>query len=256
MTSAKTSALVFSSLFGGALLGEFSGPFLTAEQLRGVQIGVGLLTTMFGLLLSLQLAAGKTYFDNQEQDVTLVASRTVLLDKVLARYGPDAREARELLRDKVAGLVTQVWPEEGSADSPWTPKDGIGVYDKIQELVPKDDDQRSVRTLALGMTVDLEQTRWISASRIRSSTAVPLMVVETVWATIIFICFGLLAPHGVTGTVSLALFASAVSSGFFLIEEMNRPFSGLLKVSSAPIREVLKHLGTSPHSNGTGSLTS
>jgi len=81
-----------------------------------------------------------------------------------------------------------------------------------------------------------------SAFRIRSSTAVPLMVVETVWATIIFICFGLLAPHCVTGTVSLALFASAVSSGFFLIEEMNRPFSGLLKVSSAPIREVLKYL--------------
>jgi hypothetical protein len=242
MTSAKTSALVFSSLFGGALLGEFSGPFLTAEQLRGVQIGVGLLTTMFGLLLSLQLAAGKTYFDNQEQDVTLVASRTVLLDSVLASYGPEAREAREMLRVKVADLLTHIWPEEGSADSPWTPKDGIGIYDKIQELAPKDDDQRSKRTLALGMTVDLERTRWISASRIRSSTAVPLMVVETVWATIIFICFGLLAPHGVTGTVSLALFASAVSSGFFLIEEMNRPFSGLLKVSSAPIREVLKYL--------------
>jgi hypothetical protein len=242
MNSAKTSVLVFSFLFGGALLGEFAGPFLSAEQLKGVQIGVGLLTTMFGLLLSLQLAAGKTYFDNQEQDVTLLASRTVLLDSVLTSYGPEAREARELLRGKVTDLLRQVWPEEESADSTWTTKYGIGVYDKIQELAPKDEDQRSKRTLALGMTVDLEQTRWISASRIRSSTAVPLMVVETVWATIIFICFGLLAPPGVTGTLSLALFASAVSSGFFLIEEMNRPFSGLLKVSSAPIRDVLKHL--------------
>src|ERR1700687_1963005 len=112
MNSARTSVLVFSLLFGGALLGEFVGPFLSAEQQKGVQIGVGLLTTMFGLLLSLQLAAGKTYFDNQEQDVTLLASRTVLLDSVLASYGPEAREARESLRGKVADLLTHVWPEE------------------------------------------------------------------------------------------------------------------------------------------------
>jgi hypothetical protein len=108
MNSAKTSVLVFSLLFGGAILGEFAGPFLSAEQQKGVQIGVGLLTTMFGLLLSLQLAAGKTYFDNQEQDVTLLASRTVLLDSVLISYGPEARKARELLRSKVADLLTHV----------------------------------------------------------------------------------------------------------------------------------------------------
>ena len=242
MNSAKTSALVFSLLFGGALLGKYSSPFLSAEQVSGVQIGVGLLTTMFGLLLSLQLATGKTYFDNQEQDVISMASRTVLLDSVLAHYGPEAREVRELLRDKVEDLLTRVWPNEGSPESTWTPEDEIGVYNQIEELSPKDDDQRSKRTLALGMAIDLQRTRWVSAARIRSSTAVPLMIVETVWATIIFVCFGLLAPHGVTAIVSLALFACAVSSGFFLIEEMNRPFSGVLRVSSAPIREALKYL--------------
>ena len=68
------------------------------------------------------------------------------------------------------------------------------------------------------------------------------MIVEIAWATIIFVSFGLLAPLGVTGIVSLALCALAVASGFFLIEEMNSPFNGVLKVSSAPIREALKYL--------------
>jgi hypothetical protein len=36
-----------------------------------------------------------------------------------------------------------------------------------------------------------------------------------------FFSFGLLAPHGATAIISLAVFAAAVSSGFFLIEEMN-----------------------------------
>ena len=242
MNSVKTSILVFSLLLGGALLGKYSSPFLSPEHLRGVQLGVGLLTTMFGLLLGLQLSAGKTYFDVQEQDVTLMASRTILLDSVLAGYGPEARQARELLRFKVEDMLTHVWPEDSSAVSTWTPEDEIGVYSEIEALSPQDDNQRAKRTLALGMAIDLQRSRWISAARIRSSTAVPLMIVETAWATLIFLSFGLLAPHGATGIISLALFAVAVSSGFFLIEEMNRPFSGVLIVSSAPMREALKHL--------------
>ena len=82
----------------------------------------------------------------------------------------------------------------------------------------------------------------MSAARIRSSTAVPMKIVELAWATLIFISFGLLDPFGVTAIVSVAFCAIAVSSGFFLIEEMNSPFSGVLKVSSAPIREALKYL--------------
>jgi hypothetical protein len=242
MKSVKTSVLVFAFLFGGALLGKYSSPFLSLDQLKGVQLGVGLLTTMFGLLLGLQLSAGKTYFDVQEQDVTLMASRTILLDSVLASYGLEAKEVRRMLRDQVEAVLTHVWPQESSASATWTPEGEISVYGKIEELSPKDENQRSKRTLALGMAVDLQRSRWISSTRIRSSTAVPLMIVEVVWATIIFLSFGLLAPQGATAIVSLGIFAAAVSSGFFLIEEMNRPYSGVLIVSSAPLRETLKHL--------------
>ena len=100
------------------------------------------------------------------------------------------------------------------------------------------------------MAIDLQQTRWQTAIRIRSSTAVPLMILETAWSTIVFVSFGLLAPAGLKAIISLALFASAVSSGFFMIEEMNTPFSGVLRVSSAPIREALEHLAqeTTPSS--------
>ncbi len=242
MNSIKTSIVVFSLLFGGALLGKYFSSFLSIEHLRGVQLGVGLLTSMFGLLLSLQLSAGKTYFDNQEQDVVLMSSRVVLLDNLLAHYGPEAREARKMLRDKVADVLTRAWPKERYATSTWSPPDEIGVFDKIEELSPRDEDQRSKRTLALRMAIDLQQTRWQTAIRIRSSTALPLMIVETAWSTIVFVSFGLLAPAGLKAIISLALFACAVSSGFFLIEEMNTPFSGVLRVSSAPIREALERL--------------
>jgi hypothetical protein len=136
-----------------------------------------------------------------------------------------------------------VWPQERSEKSNWTPSsDGDLVYDKIQDLSPKDDDQRSERTVALGIAVELGQMRWASAARTRSSTAIPLMIVEISWALVIFLNFGVLAPRNGTVVASLAMCAGAVSVGFFFIVDLNTPFTGLLHVSSAPIREALKFL--------------
>jgi hypothetical protein len=248
MNSVQISILAFSLVFGGALLGICFSPFLRTNQLNAetrshVQWVVGLLTSMFALLLSLQLSSGKTNFDTQEQDVSLLASKALMLDRILLHYGPEAQGAREALRESAVALLNRVWPSEQTVASSWVPTGyGDDVYDKIQALSPKDEKQSSERALALGMAIDLGQLRWKSATRIRSSTAVPLMVVEIAWAIIIFVNLGLLAPRNATAIVSLAVCASAVSGGFFLIAEMHSPFGGLLQASSAPVREALKYL--------------
>jgi len=248
MNSVEISILAFSLVFGGALLGIYFGPFLGTNQLKAetrnhVQWSVGLLTSMFALLLSLQLSSGKTHFDAQEQDVSLLVSKALTLDRILLHYGPEAQVAREALRESAVGLLNRVWPGEQSVASSWVPTGSEdNVYDKIQALSPKDEEHRSERMLALEMAIDLGQLQWKSATTIRSSTAVPLMIVEIAWATIIFVNLGLLAPRNATVIVSLAVCASAVSGGFFLIAEMNTPFGGLLHASSAPAREALKYL--------------
>jgi hypothetical protein len=243
MSSLRISVLVFSFLFGGALLGMYTSPYLPVDHIKSVQVSIGLLTTMFGLLFSLQLSSGKTYFDVQEQEVMGMRSKTVLLDNVLAHYGPESEGARQALRKSVHEVLNHVWPRERSSVSTWAPNDEVvQLYDEIQQLSPNNEAQRSEKALALGMAIDLRRTRWISAARIRSSTAVPLMIMEIAWATLIFSSFGLLATYSVTAIVSLALCAFAVSGGFFLIVEMNTPFSGLIRVSSAPIRETFKQL--------------
>jgi hypothetical protein len=176
--------------------------------------------------------------------VALLASKALMLDRVLAHYGPDAQNAGKALRDNLIDLLNHVWPMERSETSTWAPenKGRIEVYNKIQELSPKDENQRSERSLALGMAIDLGQMRRTSASRVRSSTAIPLFIVEIAWVTVIFATFGVLPPRNTIVVVSLAVCALAVSGGFFLIVEMNPPFSGLLHASSAPIREALKYL--------------
>jgi hypothetical protein len=247
MNSVEISILAFSLVFGGAILGIYIGPFLHTNHLKAetrshVQWIVGLLTSMFALLLSLQLSSGKTNFDTQEQDVSLLASKALMLDRILLQYGPEAQVAREALRESAVGLLNRVWPGDQSVASSWVPGSGDDVYDKIQALSPKDEKQRSERLLALETAIDLGELRFKSATRIRSSTAVPLMIVEIGWAIIIFVNLGLLAPRNAMVIVSLAVCASAVSGGFFLIAEMNTPFGGVLHASSAPVREALKYL--------------
>jgi len=59
----------------------------------------------------------------------------------------------------------------------------------------------------------------------------------------IFASFGLFAPRNATVVVVLVIAALSVSGSIFLILEMNQPFAGVLKVSSAPLRYALAHLG-------------
>jgi hypothetical protein len=118
------------------------------------------------------------------------------------------------------------------------------LYDKIQELAPKDEKQTSQRSLAVGIVVEMGHLRWKSAERIKSSTEVPLRTVELVWATIIFVSYGLMATSTTMAIGSLALCAAAVAAGFFLIVEMNRPFIGVFRISSAPLREAIAYIAS------------
>ena len=90
--------------------------------------------------------------------------------------------------------------------------------------------------------IDLGELRWLATSKVRSSTSTPLMIVEIAWATIAFLSFGIFAPRNLMVVASLFIYTCAVAAGFFLIVEMTTPFGGLMRGSSAPLREVLRAL--------------
>jgi hypothetical protein len=70
-----------------------------------------------------------------------------------------------------------------------------------------------------------------------------LLIALVLWLSIIFGAFGLFAPFN--GTVIATLFLGAVSTSgaIFLIEEMNTPLDGLIRLSLSPLRAALAILG-------------
>jgi hypothetical protein len=247
MSSLEISFITLAVVFGGALLGIALRAVLPQNELSGesrevVKLGVGLIATMAALVLGLLIASAKSSFDTQNAELTEMSSRVVLLDRILAHYGPEAKEARDVLRSSVADSLNSL--KDASVSQQFgSSTNGEILFDKIQGLSPKDDAQRSIHAQALNIMLGLGQTRWLIAAQRGNSVSVPMLVVLVAWLTIIFISFGLFAPRNVTVVVSLLVSALSVSGAIFLILEMYSPYAGLIHVSGAPLRAALAHLG-------------
>jgi hypothetical protein len=93
-----------------------------------------------------------------------------------------------------------------------------------------------LQSQALSIAVDIGKTRWLMYEQAITAVSLPLLVVLVLWLTVIFISFGLFAPFNATVVSSLLVAALSVSGAIFLILEMYSPYSGLIKISSAPLR--------------------
>jgi hypothetical protein len=207
---------------------------------------MGMVATLSALVLGLLIASAKGSYDSQTIELTELSAKVVFLDRVLAHYGPDTREARELLRSSAVRVLDQMWSKDPTGLLQSTPRSsGAEVLaDKIQELSPKNDAQRAMQAQAMSIVMALGQTRWLIYEQRLSSVSLPLLVVLTFWVTALFVSFGLFAPFNATTVASLFVSALSVSGAIFLILEMYTPYAGVIQVSSAPLRAALAQLGT------------
>jgi hypothetical protein len=163
----------------------------------------------------------------------------------LARYGPETKEARSLLQSSVTATLERFWHAQGGEPIAVNPQASPveALYDKIAELSPQSEAQRSVQSQALTQALDLGQRRLLLFEQKGSSIPVPFLVVLVFWLCIIFASFGPFAPRNATVITVLCVCALSVSAAIFLILELDRSFEGLLQVSGAPLRAALAQLG-------------
>lgn len=241
--------IVFVCIFGGALCGMFLRNALpdhhvSSESRSLINLGIGTISTMSALVLGLLVASAKGSYDTQKNDLTVMAAKIVLLDRVLAHYGPEAKDARDLLRASVAGAIDRIWPKDPSRTSQFQPAGGLeALYDKIEELSPKNDAQRSLQARALSMVFDLGQSRILLIEEGASSFSTPMLVVVVFSLSICFMSFSLNAHPNPTVVVTFFLSALSIAGVIFLILEMYSPFRGIIQVSDAPLRQTLSLLG-------------
>jgi hypothetical protein len=253
MSSLAISGIIFACIFGGALVGMMLRAALPDHHLSPdskdvVKLGMGLIGTMTALVLGLLVASAKSSFDTQRNGVAQLAANIIVVDRALAHYGPETKETREILRTSVADMIERTWPEENGQARSLAGQSGTegryeGVYDKIQELTPKTEAQRSFQAQALKTAGDTAQMRWLLFSQRNSSIPTPFLVVMVSWVALILASFGLFAPRNAMALTTLLICSLAIASAIFLILELDRPFGGIIQISSAPLRNALAQLG-------------
>ena len=250
MNPASIGWIVLACVFGGALLGMALRPILpehhlSAESKDVIKLGMGLTAMMSALVLALLTNSAKSSYDAQRNEVTQLSANIILLDRVLAHYGPEAKEARDLVKLSAAGMTDRIWPENRSGLAQLAPNTAVaeGFFDKIQELSPQNEVQRSLQAQAIKTSIDIGQARLLLLEQGGRSIPMPFLALLVFWLTIIFLSFGLFAPPNATVIVTLFLCALSVSGAIFLIMELDRPFGGLIQISAAPLRDAIVHLG-------------
>lgn len=244
--------IVFACAFGGALAGMMLRTILPADHISQeskdvVKLGMGLIATLSALVLGLLIASAKSSFDAQRGGFQQLAANLVLLDRALARYGPETKNSRETLRGLVVSVIERLWPEYASnasgLDASSLTASGGQLIDRIRELSPKNEGQRWAQSQALQITTDLARSRWLLIEQNESAIPTPFLVVVVFWLTILFTSFGLFSPWNSTVVTTLLVCALSLAGAVFLIVDLDAPFGGLIQISNTPLRNALSQIG-------------
>ena len=252
MSSLAIASVMFSCVLGSFLAAiriarRLPKHHLSAESRDAIKLGLGVISTLTALVLGLLVAAAKETTDAQNATVKELAVQCASVDRVLARYGPETREARAELREFTEAVLHQVWPQEGATHIEFSGGESKNQAEAflgtLAALEPGTDSQRMLKSRAQEISLELSQLRQRLVVNNQRSIPLPLLMVLCFWQAALFAGFALLVPRNATTMTVLLICMLSVSGCIFLVLELDRPFAGLIRVSDAPLRSVMSHMG-------------
>ncbi len=252
MSGILIGVIVFGIIFGAALFGMFLGRVLPNQHLSPdardvIRVTMAMLATLSALVLGLFTGSAMNSLAEKEGELRNAGVQFIVLDRTLASYGPETKEARDLLKQLLSERISQIWPEEGGGTVALGVIGGGTGIDSVQQnilaLSPETDAQRWLQSTALQITNTLAVSRWKVVEQIDSRFPWPFFIVVVSWLAIIFASFGLFAPPNASVTAAFFVAALALSGSIFMILEMDQPYDGMIKIPSTSWRIALDQLG-------------
>jgi hypothetical protein len=236
----------FAAIFGGVVIGRLfarrlPGHHLSHETQSAVTVSVAVIGTLSALVLGLMISAANNSFSARTDEVRELSLQLIRMERNLRRYGPEADDARAKLRAWAIAKNQQLFPEKGQR--PPSSQATIQILESVQDallaLTPQNERQKYLHSLCLTLSSTMIQARWKLEQRSGYSIPFPFLVLLIFWLAIVFASFGLFAPANPTAMIALLLCAVAVAGGIIMIEELDNPLSGFIKIPSDSMRKAL-----------------
>ena len=220
---------------------------LSDESRATVDRTLRIIVTLAALVLGLLVASAKGSYDAISDKLQEISADVILLDHTMAQYGPETKEARELLRRVTGSMIRAGWPDAGiqvpSLDG-IKPSAGLReVQERVRRLAPSDEEQRLLRTRAEQLSGDMARSTWLLLELTQDRVPAAFLVILVLWLVITFFAFGLFAPSNLTVVGALLFSALAASGAIFLIMEMYDPVGGLVKIPVTPLLTAVENIG-------------
>jgi hypothetical protein len=255
--------LVFVALLVSAFVGWFAQTKLHErhtgrDTYESIRLLMGMLLTFSALVLGLLTSNAKDRFDGYDKDLSAFSADLINLDSRLRAYGPNTEPIRKALRAYTAAAIADSWPDEPIPPGDYPrfvansgiERKGLGallmqVDQQIEHLTAEDAYQRVAAHRMSKISARIIEERWRIITSTSADISWPFLLILASWLAIIFAVFGLTSPRNGLVYAAVVLSALSIASPLYLIMEYSDVMTGLLQLSSAPMRTALSHMDAS-----------
>ena len=250
MGSVTLAAIVFAVVFAGGAIGlqlQRAAPeSYTSGGARDMTGAVvGLVTLLLALVLGLLIWTAYGVFSTQKTLIQTVAVNALKFDRALQEYGPRGDEGRKLLKSGLRSTISYIWKD--SDDVNFVVRNYTQALDTLKNRVaylatlePTSDAEKAAKVDATEAANAISQARIQMALGLEDPISYPLVCIVIAWAAFLFCGYGLLSQRHPMSYVVLAVGAMAIASAIYVVVELIDPYTGLIKISPAPIIDVLR----------------
>jgi len=254
MNPEKFAFAVGAAVFVGGSLGLILHRVLPDKHITGggkdmIGAVVGLLTLLSALVLGLLIWTAYGVYAGQNVAIQTLAAKALQYDLALSDYGPEANGPRAQLREGLGKTIDEIWGANESDANFVANNFAASIHNQkardatLAALHPTTDAQTQALASAKATVDAIAQSRLQMSFALAAPICIPLILIVVAWATLLFLGYGLMSGGGVTSFVAVAAGALAVASAAYIILDLSSPYSGLFRVSSAPLEQVLAVMG-------------
>jgi hypothetical protein len=250
MSSAEIALVTFLCTFGGALVGMVLHVRLPDHHLDGkstdvVKLVMGLIATMSALVLGLLIATSQSTYNGQSGNVQSLAANTLEIDRMAQLYGEQTAELRDLLRQTIVAEHDRIWSRsEVDIDKlkSFDARVGNGMILNLANLAPDTEARRFAKSEILQLMSNSAKIRLLMSEQVDNAVPWPFLAILIAWVSMLFMGFGMLARLNATVLTVLFVGAISISGAIFLVMDLGTPYSGLIRLSDAPVVDAIARL--------------